>query len=161
MSQLEAYLDMESTDEKMHKKMRLIREKEAKDIANKQQKEIAKRNKLESKMKKNEDIDSFNKGDSSFKESTSKTKTSKLDKDTESYSGKAPSGKGMQLGKPKKIQGASKLSKGFGFDEDKSSFFAKKEAEKEDEIDKEESNQKVDVQVSESVNCEVNKFGEV
>ena len=34
---------MDSTDEKMHKKMQLIREAEAKEIAKKQQKEIAKR----------------------------------------------------------------------------------------------------------------------
>ena len=43
MSQLEAYLEMDSTDEKMHKKMQLIREAEAKELAKKQQKEIAKR----------------------------------------------------------------------------------------------------------------------
>lgn len=34
---------MDSTDEKMHKKMQLIREAEARDYAKKQQKEIAKR----------------------------------------------------------------------------------------------------------------------
>jgi|LauGreDrversion4_2_1035121.scaffolds.fasta_scaffold209183_1 coatomer subunit delta len=43
MAQLEAYLEMDSTDEKMFKKMQLIREAEAKEIAKKQQKEIAKR----------------------------------------------------------------------------------------------------------------------
>ena len=43
MSQLEAYLEMDSTDEKMFKKMQLIREAEAKEIAKKQQKEIARR----------------------------------------------------------------------------------------------------------------------
>lgn len=43
ISQLEAYLEMDSTDEKMHKKMQLIREAEAKEMAKKQQKEIAKR----------------------------------------------------------------------------------------------------------------------
>jgi len=42
MSQMEAYLDMDSTDEKMHKKMRQIREKEAKEIANKHMKAIDK-----------------------------------------------------------------------------------------------------------------------
>lgn len=35
MSQLEAYLEMDSTDEKMFKKMQLIREAEAKEIAKK------------------------------------------------------------------------------------------------------------------------------
>lgn len=34
---------MDSTDEKMHKRMQLIREAEAKEIAKKQQREIAKR----------------------------------------------------------------------------------------------------------------------
>ena len=43
MSQLEAYLEMDSTDEKMFKKMQLIREAEATEIAKKQQKEIARR----------------------------------------------------------------------------------------------------------------------
>jgi coatomer subunit delta len=43
MAQLEAYLEMDSTDEKMFKKMQLIREMEAKEIAKKQQKEIARR----------------------------------------------------------------------------------------------------------------------
>lgn len=43
MAQLEAYLEMDSTDEKMHKKMQLIREAEAKELAKKHQREIAKR----------------------------------------------------------------------------------------------------------------------
>lgn len=43
MSQLEAYLEMDSTDEKMFKKMQMIREAEAKEFAKKQQKEIARR----------------------------------------------------------------------------------------------------------------------
>ena len=43
MAQLEAYLEMDSTDEKMFKKMQMIREMEAKEIAKKQQKEIARR----------------------------------------------------------------------------------------------------------------------
>jgi hypothetical protein len=43
MAQIESYLEMDSTDEKMHKKMQLIREAEARDIAKKQQREIAKR----------------------------------------------------------------------------------------------------------------------
>ena len=48
MSQLEAYLEMDSTDEKMHKKMQLIREAEAKEIAKKHQKDIAAKKRLES-----------------------------------------------------------------------------------------------------------------
>lgn len=43
MSQIETYLEMDSTDEKMHKKMQLIQEAEAKEYAKKQQREIAKR----------------------------------------------------------------------------------------------------------------------
>lgn len=43
---------MDSTDEKMHKKMRMIREKEAKEISKKHQKEIAKKSKLDAKLKK-------------------------------------------------------------------------------------------------------------
>lgn len=43
MQQLEQFLEMDSTDEKMHKRMQLIREAEAKEIAKKQQREIAKR----------------------------------------------------------------------------------------------------------------------
>ena len=36
MSQIESYLEMDSTDEKIHKKMQLIRENEARDYAKKQ-----------------------------------------------------------------------------------------------------------------------------
>ena len=43
MSQLEAYLTMDSTDEKIFKKQQLVREAEAREQAKRQQKEIAKR----------------------------------------------------------------------------------------------------------------------
>ena len=43
MAQLEAYMEMDSTDEKMFKKMQLMREAEAKEFAKKQQREIARR----------------------------------------------------------------------------------------------------------------------
>jgi hypothetical protein len=59
MAQLEAYLDMDSTDEKMHKKMRSIREKEAKEQAKKQMKEIDKKHKSDAKMKKSKGIEEF------------------------------------------------------------------------------------------------------
>lgn len=36
MAQIESYLEMDSTDEKMHKKMQLIREAEAREISKKQ-----------------------------------------------------------------------------------------------------------------------------
>lgn len=78
MSQLESYLDMDSTDEKMHKKMRMIREKEAKEIAKKHQKEIAKKTKLEAKLKREggveETTDSKGFGSSDFPTSTVKVR---------------------------------------------------------------------------------------
>lgn len=43
MSQIESFLEMDSTDEKMFKKMQLIREAEAREISKRSQKEIAKR----------------------------------------------------------------------------------------------------------------------
>ena len=43
MSQLEAYLTMDSTDEKIFKKQQLVREAEAREQAKRQQKEIARR----------------------------------------------------------------------------------------------------------------------
>ena len=70
-------------------------------------------------------------------------------------------GRGMQLGKPKKNQAAEGLSKGFGFDEDKASFFTPKEEEKQEELGVEEAEQSIDLSISESAQCEVNKFGEV
>ena len=59
MGQLEAYLEMDSTDEKMHKKMRLIRENEAKEISKKHQKEISKKNKVDAKLKKDKEFEGF------------------------------------------------------------------------------------------------------
>lgn len=59
MSQLDAYLDMDSTDEKMHKKMRSIREKEAKEIAKKQMKEIDKKHKVDAKLKKKSGVEDY------------------------------------------------------------------------------------------------------
>jgi hypothetical protein len=89
------------------------------------------------------------------------SKTSKLEEEVpEAVSTRAPTGKGMQLGRPKKIQGASQLSHGFGFDEDKASKFATKEEEKEPEVPS-APEAKVDLTISEQTNCEVNKFGEV
>ncbi len=58
MAQIESYLEMDSTDEKMHKKMQLIREAEARDIAKKQQREIAKR-KYDPAFKDNNNVKSI------------------------------------------------------------------------------------------------------
>lgn len=52
MSQIDSYLEMDSTDEKMHKKMQLIKEADAKEQAKKRQREIAK-NKLDPNFKDN------------------------------------------------------------------------------------------------------------
>ena len=52
MPQLQSYLEMDSTDEKMHKKMQLIREAEARELAKKKQKELA-RAKLDPQSKDN------------------------------------------------------------------------------------------------------------
>ncbi|CAI2374672.1 unnamed protein product [Moneuplotes crassus] len=155
MSQMEAYLEMDSTDEKMHMKMRKIREKEAKDIANKKHKEISQKSKLDAKAKKDHDaIDSFDTPDPEPQK-----KVSKLESKRSPFGETKSSSKGMQLGKPKQM--ATKMGKGFGFDEDKSSFFTKKEEEEDKEPEPEVANTKVNLTVTESVNCEVNKFSEV
>lgn len=161
MSQLEAYLDMDSTDEKMHKKMRQIREKEAKEIAKKQQKEIAKKAKLDAKLSKEHNFEEMN-----TPEKPTQSKT--LAKERETFESRAPTGKGMQLGKPKKMPGASKcflsnldkLTEGFGFDEPKGGFFAQKEDEKEPEPEEAKS-ENVHLKITELVQCEVTKFGDV
>lgn len=162
MSQLEAYLTMDSTDEKMHKKMRLIREKEAKEIAKKQQKEIDKRHKAEAKSKKEKGVtDDFEDRTFGHNETKQTLKQSQLEKEPESFTGKAPSGKGMQLGKPKKMQEANTLSKGFGMDENKSNFFTPKEEVKEEQKEAESEAHSVKFNTKEIVNCEVTKFGDV
>ena len=43
LSQLQAYLQMDSTDEKLYKAQQMVREAEARENAKRQQKEIAKR----------------------------------------------------------------------------------------------------------------------
>lgn len=162
MSQLDAYLSMDSTDEKMHKKMRMIREKEAKEIAKKQQKEIAKKAKIDAKVKKDSPaVENFeDHGVGIVNKMTAKQ--SKLEEDEPGTSQtKAPLGKGMQLGKPKTIKDASKLSKGFGFNEDKSNFFAPKEEVKQEQAEEALNSQKIEFLIKEIVNCEVTKFGDV
>lgn len=160
MSQLDAYLEMDSTDEKMHKKMRKIREKEVKEIADKKLKEINQKNKLEAKMKKDNDISESFENPEPEPKSTPKM-TSKLGEDRGTFGAGKSTSKGMQLGKPKKIQGASQLGKGFGFDEDESTFFKPKEEEKTPEPEEEQTVQKVNTIVKESVNCEVGEDGDV
>lgn len=120
MAQLEAYLEMDSTDEKMFKKMQLIREAEAKEIAKKQQKEISKR-RLEQQSQSSSSSAGAVKAISSQDyqsnlglgpamitnhSSTTTTKSTPASSWMEEGAGsaqtkKAP-GKGMQLGKPKK-----------------------------------------------------------
>lgn len=50
LSQIEQFIDMDSTDEKMYKKMQLIKEADAKEQAKKKQREIAK-SKIDPSMK--------------------------------------------------------------------------------------------------------------
>mmetsp|Transcript_9424 Transcript_9424/g.7200 ORF Transcript_9424/g.7200 Transcript_9424/m.7200 type:complete len:83 (+) Transcript_9424:315-563(+) len=57
MAQIDAYLEMDSTDEKMHKKMQLIKEADAKELAKKKQREIAK-NRLDPGYKDEKSISS-------------------------------------------------------------------------------------------------------
>jgi hypothetical protein len=134
MTQLDAYLDMDSTDEKMHKKMRMIREKEAKEIAKKQQKEIEKKHKMEAKLKRDRGLEEFE--DKSFGQTTPKEPTKTIEKlekqEKESAGPRAPASKGMQLGRPKKIQGTSNLAKAFGFDDDKQTLLKNDEESKEE-----------------------------
>ena len=121
MSQIEAYLEMDSTDEKMHKKMQLIREAEAKEISKKHQKEIAKRkfdpvykesganvksiSSSDYQMNTSENTSVAALNSSSVKPAgssvTVKTAASSWMEETTTTTKAAP-GKGMQLGKPKK-----------------------------------------------------------
>jgi len=149
MSQLESYLDMDSTDEKMHKKMRMIREKEAKEIAKKHQKEIAKKTKLEAKLKREggveETTDSKGFGSSDFPTST--VKKSKLNQDP--VPTRAPTGKGMQLGKAK-AEKLPQLSKAFDFGS-KAQMFPEAEETKEEKKPA-KSSQVVHLKIEELVN---------
>lgn len=107
------------------------------------------KNKLEAKVKKETDIsESFEAPDGSSKEKIRKTQIS----ERESVATKEIHGRGMQLGKPKKIEGANKLSQGFGFDEDKSSFFTPKEEEKTEEQEDVKASKNIEMVISESAN---------
>lgn len=161
MSQLEAYLDMDSTDEKMHKKMRKVREKDAQEIAKKQQKEIAKKQKEEAKTKKDLGItnDTTPSGSSSI--SDIHDTSSKLQKETTpKFESKAPTGKGMQLGKPKKIGGGpSKIPSKFDFGTKNDPFVDEpSEPEPKPDLDQQPT---VELKIHEFANCEVTKFGDV
>ena len=122
----------------------MIREKEAKEIAKKQQKEIAKKQKLDAKFKK-EHPEEFE--DKSFTAQPEKEKPKPKPKEET----RPPIGKGMQLGKPKKLQNDSGFGKGFGIDGEKTSFFATKEETKE-EPEVVEQQQKVNLHIDEIVN---------
>lgn len=125
--------------------MRMIREKEAKEIAKKQQKEIAKKQKLDAKMKKDHPEEFEDKGFSQ----TSEKETPKPKPKEET---KALVGRGMQLGKPKKLQNDSGFGKGFGIDDEKTSFFASKEETKQEPEVVEQEQQKVNLHINEIVN---------
>ena len=157
MSQLEAYLDMDSTDEKMHKKMRLVREKEAKEFAKKQQKEIAKKQKDEAKLKKQMGITGESVSED-FKQQISPDKPKRY-KEQKFDTHSSPKGKGMQLGRPKKLGGASNMPSKFDFGAKDDLFSAPEDVQKESpELDKKP---KVDLKIEEMVNCDVTKFSDV
>lgn len=156
MSQLDAYLEMDSTDEKMHKKARIIREKEAKEIAKKHQKDIAKKAKDNEKAKKelglkDEDFEDSKMGSSGSRPTPTETKEPKFEP-------KAPKGKGMQLGKPKKLQSTNNSKFDFGA---KDSLFKTDEEKGEDVPVVQEKKQKIDLEIQELVNWEVTKFGDI
>lgn len=150
MSQLEAYLEMDSTDEKMHKKARILREKEAKEIAKRQQKEIAKKAKEDSRTKKelgikDEDFDNIKTGGSS----SSTSKFVKNEPAEPKFEPRAPAGKGMQLGKPKKLQSTNNSKFDFGTKDD---LFKTDEEIKEEVPAVLENKQKVDLKIQELIN---------
>lgn len=184
MAQLEAYLEMDSTDEKMFKKMQLIREAEAKEIAKKQQREIAKR-KLDPAYKdslvggavksiSSQDYQSnlglgpaqIGGGSSggtggssaSIAPPKSSAGTSWME-ETQAQTRKAP-GKGMQLGKPKKQNELMKdLQKEKLFSKPQEAFTEEVKAEPVMTVNPLLEN--VVIEVEEKVNCSLNRDGEI
>lgn len=170
MSQLEAYLEMDSTDEKMFKKMQLIREAEAKEIAKKQQKEIARRKldpayrEANSAMKGISSQD-YQGGSSVQVGAASVPSFTKANPTSISWQEEAPTaqakkapGKGMQLGKPKK---QTELMK----DLQKEGKLFAKPAEEEAKIETaavvNPLLENVMVEVEEKVSCALNRDGEL
>lgn len=163
---------MESTDEIMHKKMQLAREAEAKDIARKHQREIAKK-KFDPNFKDPTSISSATQegaatkaNDDPFAQASSENQT--VTPLSMMHSGESPAvvpqrkvpGKAMQLGKPKKQ--AQQIS-----EPSKDDFLAKPAASK--AVKEEEAKapvahnplaENVQVEVEEKVSCLVNMDGE-
>jgi len=106
MAQLEAYLEMDSADEKVHKKMQLIREAEAKEIMKKQQREISKRkhdpNYQPDASKSASSEDYAAKAAASTAAAPSSVPMTLLNEPEPTAPTRRAPGKGMQLGKPKK-----------------------------------------------------------
>lgn len=172
MPQLESYLLMESTDEIMHKKMQLAREAEAKDIARKHQREIAKK-KFDPNFKDPTSISSgaqegvaTKANDDPFAQSEENQTVTPL---SMMHSGESPAvvpqrkvpGKAMQLGKPKK------QAQPLASQSSKDDFLAKPAASK--AVKEEEAKapvahnplaENVLVEVEEKVSCQVNMDGE-
>ena len=184
MAQLEAYLEMDSTDEKMFKKMQLIREAEAKEIAKKQQREIAKR-KLDPAYKdslvggavksiSSQDYQSSlglgpaqigggssgGTGGSLATITPSKpTPGANWMEETQAQTRKAP-GKGMQLGKPKKQNELMKdLQKEKLFTKPQEAFVEETKAEPVMTVNPLLEN--VIIEVEEKLNCSLNRDGEI
>lgn len=181
MAQLEAYLEMDSTDEKMFKKMQLIREAEAKEIAKKQQREIAKR-KLDPAFKESSaggPVKSISSSDyqanlglgpaqigasstggqGSSQVPAKATPTPAWMEETQAQTRKAP-GKGMQLGKPKKQNELMKdLQKEKLFTKPQEAFSEEVKAEQPLTVNPLLEN--VVIEVEEKVNCSLNRDGEI
>eukprot|EP00347_Sterkiella_histriomuscorum_P011230 403373247 len=184
MSQLEAYLEMDSTDEKIHKKMQLIRENEAKDYAKKQQKEIARRKHdpaYKDNMKGISSIDyqpnqgsggqaqigyqgNASQGNASAGAAVSAQKAPWMQDDNAnlSQSKKAP-GKAMQLGKPKKQNELMKdLQKEKLFSKPQDALAEESQAQQQEQTQAYNPlAENVVIEVEEKVNCTLNKDGEL
>lgn len=149
MSQLEAYLEMDSTDEKMHQKMRLVREKEAKEIAKKKQKEIVQKAKDDLAIGKTKS-DEVDHGVSDPSTAGSGV-TVKKEYVKPGFEGAAPKGKGMQLGKPKSTIAASTLPSKFAFGK-KDDLFASSTSETEPRKKELDQQTKIDLKIHEIAN---------
>ncbi len=161
MPQLQAYLEMDSTDEKMHKKMQLIREAEAKEMSKKKQKELA-RAKLDPATKDN--MQSMSSADYEPTQQQPSERPRAQDQqplwpseETGTQQRKAPR-KAMQIGKPKKQNEMMK-------ELTKEHLFTKAEIVTQEEIKTEEPvnvlAENVVIEIHEKVNCMMSKDGDL
>ncbi|CDW88783.1 coatomer subunit delta [Stylonychia lemnae] len=178
MPQLESYLEMDSTDEKMHKKMQLIREAEAREFAKKQQKEISKRKhdpayKDNMKSMSSSDYQANpagvgpaqiqgvgSSGSNAGFQALNKPQTSNYDDSTQLSQAKKIPGKAMQLGKPKKQNELMKdLQKEKLFSKPQDAYVEETKAQETIAVNPLLEN--VVIEIEEKVNCSINKDGEL